>query len=89
MGYGLSGQKEKAQKILDRLEGMSKNKYVSPINKALIFLAREEKDQMFEHLEKAYEDKVVWLASIKTNPLFDSIRSDPCFTELLKKMNLE
>jgi TolB-like protein/tetratricopeptide (TPR) repeat protein/predicted Ser/Thr protein kinase len=89
MGFGLSGQKEKAQKMLDRLEKMSKNKYVSPINKALIFLALDEKDQMFEHLERAYEAKVMWLASIKTNPLFDSVRSDLRFKELLKKMNLE
>ncbi len=88
-GYAQSGQKEKAQKIIDRLGEISKTKYDSPFNKGMILLGLNEKDQALEHLEKSYEERAPVVASIKDNPFFDSIREDPRFKALQKKMSLE
>ena len=88
--YAMSGQKDKARRALNRLEKLSKKRYVSNYPKAMIYLGLGEKDQMFEYLNKAYEDRDPTLAvSIKAVPYFDSVRSDPKFKALLKKMNLK
>jgi len=88
--YAISGQKDKARRTINRLVKLSKEKYVSNYPKAMIYLGLGEKDQMFEYLEKAYEAREPVLAvSSKVAPYFDSVRSDPKFKVLLKKMGLE
>ena len=46
-----------------------------------------EKDKAFEWLEKAYEEH--FIIAIKVNPVFDPLRSDPRFADLLRRMNLQ
>ncbi|MCJ7483478.1 MAG: protein kinase [Thermodesulfovibrionales bacterium] len=87
--YAKSGQKKKAQEILCRLKELSKTKYNSPINEALIFLGLDEKDQMFEYLEKAYNERSFMIPSLKVAPAYDSVRQDPRYLELLKKIGLD
>ena len=48
-----------------------------------------EKDKGFEWLEIAYENRGRAIMGIKVHPSFDDIRSDPRFSALIKKMNLE
>ena len=48
-----------------------------------------EKDQAFEWLEKAYEARSSSLINLKVKPLYDPLRDDPRFTDLLRRMNLE
>ena len=84
--YAKSGQKEKAQKILCRLKELSKTKYNSPINEALIFMGLDEKDQMFEYLEKAYNERSFMIPGLKVAPVYDNVRPDPRYLELLKKL---
>jgi TolB-like protein len=48
-----------------------------------------EKDKAFEMLNKAYEDRSFGMAQLKVNPVFDPLRSDPRFAELLRRMNLD
>jgi serine/threonine-protein kinase len=89
-GYAMSGQKDKARRTLNQLEKISKEKYVSNYCRAMIYLGLGEKDQMFKYLEKAYEAREPLLAlSSKVTPYFDSVRSDPKFKALLKKIGLE
>ena len=56
---------------------------------ALIHFALGENDKGFERLEKAYEERDSRLRKLKTDPIFDNVRSDPRFKELLKKMGLD
>lgn len=49
----------------------------------------DDKDQTFEWLQKAYEERDGLLPTLEFGPWYDSLRSDPRYTELLKKMNLE
>jgi len=83
------GKRGKAQEALDELIKQSKKACVSPSVLALIHFALGKNDQGFEWLEKAYDDHDLSLHGIKVEPAFDSVRSDPRFGVLLKKMGLE
>ncbi len=87
--YSCSGRRDEANKVLDKLHGLSKKRYVSPFYIALIYMGLGQNDQAFEWLEKAYEERDHWLETLKVHPMLDSLRSDPRFTKLLKKMRLE
>ena len=87
--YALAGKKNEAQKVLDELERLSKQKYVPSDNIALVCLGLGRKDLMFEYLEKAYQERCVGLSWLKADPIFDSLRSDPGFIALLKRIGLE
>ena len=89
--YGFSGKKEEALKILDELLDRARNEYVPLCKIALIHISLRENDEALTYLEKAIEEQDMSydLLTIKVNPMFDSLRSDPRFTSLLKKMGLE
>jgi TolB-like protein/Flp pilus assembly protein TadD len=91
LGYGcaVAGERSRAQKILDELNDISKQQYVSPLGIALVYIGLDEKDRAFSWIERAYEDRVFWLGYVKVEPSFDPLRSDPRFTHLLKRMRLD
>ncbi len=75
--------------MLDDLIKRSKEEYVSPVGMASLYFALGENDQGFKWLDKAYEDLDSNLCYIKVSPRFESVRSDPRFKAILKKMGLE
>ena len=74
---------------LDYWKERAKREYVQSWQFAKIYAALGEKDPAFEWLEKAFEGREGALTTLKVNPRFDSFRSDPRFTDLLRRMNLE
>jgi non-specific serine/threonine protein kinase len=87
--YGFAGMKDEALKILERLDGLPKDRYVGPLYRALVWTGLGEKNEALENLEKAYLERESALAFLKVWPLFDSLRVEPRFKALLKKMNLD
>jgi hypothetical protein len=67
----------------------SKNRYYAPAHIAAVYAALGDKDKAFQWLEKAYQRKDWALVQIKVGPVFDSLRSDARFSDLLKRMNLQ
>jgi hypothetical protein len=81
------GDEGKARKVLEKLVALSEETHVA--SQAILHFALEEGDKGFRALEKAYENRAIWSTFLKTDPLFDRVRSDPRYISLLKKMNLE
>jgi TolB-like protein/DNA-binding winged helix-turn-helix (wHTH) protein/Tfp pilus assembly protein PilF len=86
--YALAGERDQAQKMLNDLKELSKQQYVSPFDFALIYKGLGDKGQAFEWLNKTFDENPYRLSMIKVNPRFDSLRSDPRFDELLRRMKL-
>jgi serine/threonine protein kinase len=86
-GYAAAGRRLEAQKVLDQLNELSKQKYVPPFHRATICVGLGENDKAFEWLEKAYEDHFIVMT--KVHPVYDPLRSDPRFADLLRRMNLQ
>jgi serine/threonine-protein kinase len=87
--YGLAGMKDEAFKILKRLDGLSKDRYVGSLWRAFVWIGLGEKKEALENLEMAYLERESIMACLKVWPTLDSLRSEPRFQALLKKMNLE
>jgi len=86
--YAVSGREDEARKIIENtgIEKMlSSNDYRGV---ALVYAALGETDEAFEWLEKSYQKHEESLCSIGIDPKFDSIRDDPRFNEILKKVGL-
>ena len=87
--YAVSHQEAEARKILDELKSRSQQTYVQPMWIAVIHIALGEKDQAFDWMQKAYDDRSTWLVYLKVDPFFDPVRNDPRFTDLLRRVNLQ
>ena len=86
--YARSGKPDEANKALAELREMSKRRYVSPYQFAVIYGGLGDKEQTFAWLEKAFQDRSVFLIWLKVEPLFDSLRDDPRFQDLLRRIGL-
>ena len=85
--YATAGKKVEAQKVLDELSELSKHRYVPAYNVAFIYAGLNDKDKAFEQLKKAFETHS-GLSVIKVEASLSSLRDDPRFKDLLKRMNL-
>jgi len=86
--YALSGKKREAQAALDELMEQSKRRYVSPTLIALVCVGLNKNGEAFEWLGKAYDQRNMELPLVGVDPMFDPLRSDPRFHDLLRRMNL-
>jgi len=84
--YALSGRRTEARKILEVWKEQAKSKYVSPGTIAVLCFLLGDKDQAFVLLEKAYAERDNMVVLLKVEPMFDPLRSDPRFTNLLRRV---
>ncbi|MEE9501831.1 MAG: protein kinase [Candidatus Aminicenantaceae bacterium] len=91
LGWTLAqaGKKDEAAKMLDHLDEIAKQRYVSPFQKALIFLGLDRVDEAFEHFELAYEEREPFLAYFLIDWLPGPVRSDPRYIAILTKMGFD
>jgi adenylate cyclase len=85
--YALNGQKEKAMEMLDELNRLAGRRFVTPFCQALVYLGLRDNTKAIDWLEKAYQERSVWMGWLKVEPMYAPLRSDPRFQALYKKMN--
>jgi len=83
------GRTDTAQEILDGMIQTSEEAYLPPTAIAILAFALGQNDLGFEWLDRAYESFDVRLSWLKIEPVFDSVRSDPRFQNMLRKVGLE
>ena len=86
--YGISGEQEKAQNILDRLTKIGESRNISPLDKALIHAGLGNNDKSFECLRQSVSDRVSDLVRFKLLPWPDSMQSDPRYQEIISLIGL-
>jgi TolB-like protein/class 3 adenylate cyclase/Flp pilus assembly protein TadD len=86
--YAVAGKREEALKIINELTERSKQRYFPPYFIALIYTGLNANDEAFAWLEKAFAERSAGLIFLKAEPMFDPIRSDPRFQDLLRRAGL-
>jgi tetratricopeptide (TPR) repeat protein len=87
--HACSGNEGEALKLLHELREISARRYVSPYWLAMVQAGLGAYDAAFEWLERAFEDRDVWLVWMKMEPRFDPIRSDPRFARALARLRMQ
>jgi TolB-like protein/tetratricopeptide (TPR) repeat protein len=91
LGYAwaVTGDSVRARAVLAELKLLAAQRYIPPNSFAAIHLGLGEHDETFAWLEKAYADRDVRLSFLKVDRKWKSLRSDPRFVALLKRVGLE
>jgi tetratricopeptide (TPR) repeat protein len=90
LGYAhaLAGKREEALAVLDRLKGISRQRFVPSYYIAGIYLGMGDRDHAFEWFNRACAERCSELGTLKVDPAFDPIRDDPRFAALLRCVRL-
>jgi TolB-like protein/DNA-binding winged helix-turn-helix (wHTH) protein/Tfp pilus assembly protein PilF len=86
LAYYALGRREESDGALQKLIATYQNECAFQI--AEVYAYRGETDKAFEWLDRAYRQRDPGTPELKTDPLMRSLRQDPRYTELLKKMRL-
>lgn len=81
--YGNAGKPAEALAILNRLNTLSHQRYVSGLYFAIVYTGLKDNSRAIEYLNKAFESKHPGLVLIRVEPLFDNLRSDDRFKQLI------
>ena len=90
LGYSHArlGERKEALRMIEELKAASQQSFVPALFVALVYAGLEDKDQAFTWLEKAYEERFNRLAYLKVEALWDPLRSDPRFADLLRRVGI-
>jgi serine/threonine-protein kinase len=87
-GYASSGDRLGAQQLLLELTKQATRGSLDPVWIGLVHAALGDKESAFVWLEKAYQVRSDTLLYLKVDPKYDNLRSDPRFSDLVKRLNL-
>ena len=88
-GYAISGKRAEAQAVIKELLGKYEKGQAIGQDLAAVYAGLGEKDQAFAWLEKDFQTRSGLLGWTRWTPAFESLRSDPRFTDLLRRMGFQ
>ena len=86
--YAKAGRQREAEEVLHKLEDISSREYVISSFIARIYAALGKRDEAFALLEKALEEREYTAPRLNVDPAFDSLRDDPRFADLMRRVGL-
>jgi TolB-like protein len=86
--YALAGDKVRARQILGEMQVRAKREHVSPLYPAIVHTGLGEKDLAFSELDGAVAERATNVLGIKIAAVYDPLRSDPRFADLIRRVGL-
>jgi len=86
-GLGHAGQKKEAKRLLDQL--LKKYEYVPCWFLAMARVGLDEGGRALDALEQAFRDHEPCMVSLKVDAIFDPLREEPRFKEMVRGVGLE
>jgi len=84
--YGRTGQKDKARAELRKLEAMNAARPQDPVAMAVAYIGIGNNEAALSSLEKAYAERSNLLTALNVEPVYDPLRQDARFQELLRRV---
>ena len=85
--YGISGRRDKALAVEQKLKGLAPRWWVNPVYFAKIHDALGDRESAMRFLKKAYEERSPLMVHLKTDPMYSGqIRADSRFQDLLRRV---
>jgi Flp pilus assembly protein TadD len=86
--YGRTGRQAQARLALEKLKALNREHPIEPALLVEAYIGMDNKDQAFIWLERAYAQHSNSMTTLKVDPLYDPLRSDPRFQDLLGRVGL-
>jgi DNA-binding winged helix-turn-helix (wHTH) protein/TolB-like protein/Tfp pilus assembly protein PilF len=86
--YAVSGKTAEAKQVLNDLQQLQSQRYVSPYTVAAIHAGLGDQEEALKWLETAVEERDIWLMNLKVDPVFAKLRSQKKFTDILARIRL-
>jgi hypothetical protein len=86
--YARAGRRDDARRLLAEFKAQTPVRYGQPLAVASVHAILGETEHAFDHLEGAYRARTA-LSHLRVEPGLESLRSDPRFADLLRRMNLK
>jgi len=87
--YSRSGHAEEARRALTELEQIPRSRPDRTASLLIAYSGTGQKKRVIETLQKAYSEHSSAVVQIKVDPLYDPLRGDPQFEDLLRRIGLE
>lgn len=87
--YGISQQPQKASGVYDEISAMSRNRYISDYDQAILLLGIGQIDLALEYFNNALQAKDMWIPFLAVDQRFNYLRHNPDFIEILQKTGLQ
>ena len=87
--YGRTGEQKKARRALRKLGDWNRHQPIDPAPILWAYTGRGDKEQALAWLKKAYSQHSSALTSLKVEPDYDPLRTDPRFQSLLRRVGLD
>jgi TolB-like protein len=84
--YAAAGRQSEMQAIVAEVTGPAERRYVSPYNLSRVFASARDVPAAFAWLERAYDERNPDLIELKAEPVFDAVRPDPRFGDLIRRV---
>ncbi|MFL5530348.1 MAG: protein kinase domain-containing protein [Gemmatimonadaceae bacterium] len=91
LAYSLAaaGDKSYAKELIAELECELETEYVSPVELAMAYMAAGDNQKALEWTNRAIDERRGWAAYLRVHPVVDSLRAEPGFDALIRRMNYE
>ena len=86
--YAMSGKKDEAQKILQKIDEAGKRFYVTPYQKAVVYAALGKTDQALAEIGNAYNQRSLLPTSLRFDPRLNKLRQDPQFKDFVRRTGM-
>lgn len=86
--YARAGQRSQALQTLSLLQSRARKQYVPADHLAWVYTGLSDSNQAIACLEKVYQEHTQYVVDFKMHPLFDSLRTDARFQELVRRVGL-
>jgi TolB-like protein/DNA-binding winged helix-turn-helix (wHTH) protein/Flp pilus assembly protein TadD len=84
--WAVTGKKNKIVPVLASMKEDARHDYISPMEFAECYAALGDREQAFEWLERAYREHATSMIHLEVNYYFDTLRTDPRFRDLERRV---
>jgi tetratricopeptide (TPR) repeat protein len=86
--YALLGNRKEAERLINQENEAAKTRYVAPYPLATAYAALGDNDRAMDYLERAFNERSYYVVWLNVDPIFDRLRSDARFQDLLRRVRL-